>query len=73
MNVLVPKPPRGGKTPLEYGRFTRTQLVRAYRRRRDWLESRCAVREAKGEETFFDEVELAMLKWLAEKSQLDLE
>ncbi len=46
--------------------WTRAQCLRALKRRRDWLESRCAVRQDSGTPVFLDEQELASLKWVLE-------
>lgn len=51
--------------------FTKAQLVRAYRRRRDWLRARTMVREDSGKAISLDVQELAMLEWLASIAGID--
>jgi hypothetical protein len=63
VNVSNNKPPpvivvqSGGKG------WTRSQCLRALRRRRDWLEARAGIRNDAGKPNFLDEQELAGLKW----------
>jgi hypothetical protein len=40
---------------------------RALRKRRDWLQARVAIRAEKGEDSYFDEMELAALNWALEE------
>lgn len=40
---------------------------RALRKRRDWLEARVAVGAEEGKVLYFDELELAALKWALEE------
>lgn len=40
---------------------------KALRKRRDWLKVRVAIRADKGEESYYDEMELAALNWVLEE------